>query len=209
MPPRPHRYFNNFAPTKEGIHHIAHWSQGEVPCFVTWRLADSIPVGLRSQWRNERETWLRHHPEPWDSATEKEYHSRFSKRIQEWLDQGMGSCVLRSAQNAEIVGKALRFFEGERCEIDSFVVMPNHVHVLFTPIQPHSVSDLVKSWKAYTGRQINLALKREGPLWQDEYWDRLIRSEEHLHACRVYIQRNPEKAGLRDGEFIFYRRVTE
>src|SRR5689334_14680756 len=109
----PRRYFSNFAQTEESVHRLPHWTQGEVPCFVTWRLADSIPIGLRQQWKNEREAWMKHHPEPWDPATEREYHLRFSKQFHDWLDEGMGSCVLRTPKNATIIADALLFFDGD------------------------------------------------------------------------------------------------
>ena len=42
-----------------------------------------------------------------------------------------------------------------------------------------------------------------GPLWQPEYWDRLIRSENHYYKCAEYIRQNPEKAGLKVGFVIW------
>jgi REP element-mobilizing transposase RayT len=47
-----------------------------------------------------------------------------------------------------------------------------------------------------TARQANQQLKRSGPFWQTEYWDRFIRSETHFAAAENYIDQNPVKAGL-------------
>jgi REP-associated tyrosine transposase len=57
--------------------------------FITFRLADAIPAHLRSQWENEREIWLRLHPEPWSVEVESEYHKRFSGTIERWLDASL------------------------------------------------------------------------------------------------------------------------
>jgi len=178
---------------------LPHWQQGEAWCFVTWRLGDSLPAGKLQQWHDEKEQWLKFHPEPWDDATEEEYHERFSQQIDEWLDQGAGSCLLRDPANAKTVADALRHFDGERYELASFVVMPNHVHVLFRPLSGHLIPEIVKSWKGFTAREINQRMGTKGALWQEEYWDRLVRSERHFLKYADYIRENPVKAKLKSG----------
>jgi len=64
---------------------------------------------------------------------------------------------------------------------------------------------LVRSWKSFTSRKINSVLSREGTLWQRDYFDRLVRDEKHFANCIRYIWRNPERAGLRSGEYILYK----
>lgn len=103
--------------------------------------------------------------------------------------------------NANVVADALRHFDGERYELASFVVMPNHV-VLFRPLDGYALGEIVKSWKGFTAREINKGMGKSGSLWQDEYWDRLIRSERHFHKVAEYIRKNPAKAALRDGEYL-------
>jgi type I restriction enzyme R subunit len=104
--------------------------------------------------------------------------------------------------NAKIVADALGHFDGKRYQVASFVVMPNHVHVLFRPLGGHALPDIVKSWKGFTAREINKRLSRTGPLWQNEYWDRLIRNERHFYKVAEYIRENPARAKLRDGQFL-------
>ncbi|MHB1308436.1 MAG: HsdR family type I site-specific deoxyribonuclease, partial [Limisphaerales bacterium] len=147
----------------------------------------------------EREAWMKQHPEPWDETTEAEYHERFSRQIDEWLDQGSGSCVLKNPANAKVVADALRHFDGERYELASFVVMPNHVHVLFRPLGEHALPEILKSWKGFTAREINKRIGKAGALWQDEYWDRLIRNERHFFKVVEYVRENPAKAKLEGG----------
>ncbi len=185
---------------------LPHWQQGEAYVFVTWRLADAIPKEKMLPLAAYRKTWLQLHPEPWDARTEWEYHETFSKQIDAWLDAGSGSCVLRRTDAREIVVGALQHFEGERYLLESYVVMPNHVHVLFQPNASHGLGDIVRSWKQYTASKINALLGKSGSLWQERYWDRLLRNPAHHCKCREYVRENPAKAKLRDGEFSFWER---
>jgi type I restriction enzyme R subunit len=82
--------------------------------------------------------------------------------------------------------------------------MPNHVHVIFCPLGESRLSDVLQSWKGFTAREINKRLGIQGALWQEDYWDRLIRSEHHFQKCREYIRTNPVKANLRAGEFVLF-----
>ncbi len=199
-------FLNPYVPVEMHGNRLPHWQQNDVMIFATWRLADSLPLAKLDLWRTEREAWLARHPPPWNDATDSEYHAQFSERIEEWLDAGEGSCVLRDPNAASIVADALRHFDGDRYVMDSFVVMPNHVHVLFQPLHPHRLEELMHSWKRFTARKINSALGCSGPLWQERYWDRLIRHELHLLRCQDYIRQNPVKARLRPGDYLLWSR---
>ena len=199
-----HCFLNPYAPLDRHKHRLPHWQQGAVFYFVTWRLADSLSSAKLKAWKYEREVWLHLHPKPWDEKAEDDYHERFSRKIEEWLDQGEGSCSLRDVSCSAIVADAIRHFEGERYTVASFVVMPNHVHVLFRLKSPYRLERIVKSWKGFTARAINRLLNKAGSLWQEDYWDRLIRNPRHFHKCLQYLRENPIKAGLRNNEFVFY-----
>jgi hypothetical protein len=79
--------------------------------------------------------------------------------------------------------------------------MPNHVHALVQPLPGFRLSEIVRSWKSHTARQINKALDRSGALWMQESFDRIVRDWDSLVRCRTYVAKNPEKARLRPGEF--------
>jgi putative transposase len=80
--------------------------------------------------------------------------------------------------------------------------MPNHVHVLWTP--EVSLPILIRSVKGPTARSSNQLLGRVGkPFWQEEYFDRIIRTETEFSKILRYIEWNPVKAALASspGEF--------
>ena len=62
-----------------------------------------------------------------------------------------------------IVGNALQHFDGDRYAQIAWVIMPNHVHLVFVQRQEWPLEILLKSWKRFTARQINQLL---GTLWQ-------------------------------------------
>ncbi|MBS0540349.1 MAG: transposase, partial [Proteobacteria bacterium] len=105
---------------------------------------------------------------------------------------------LRRPDVAEVVEDAFLTFDGERYRLLAWTVMPNHVHVLFSPLPSFSLGTIVGSWKRYTARKSNELLGRTGIFWQADYWDRFIRNDEHFAATVGYIDNNPVKAGLAD-----------
>jgi leucyl-tRNA synthetase len=183
---------------------LPHWQQEGKLIFVTWRLTDSLPKEKLDEWRTERASWLRSHPEPWDSETEAEYHERFSKSIDTWLDAGSGECILQQPAISGIVERTLKHFDGERYLLDSFVVMPNHIHVLFRLSPDHRLEDVIHSWKSYTAKEINKMRRTKGEVWQKDYWDRIIRDEDHRSNVLEYIRKNPERARLNAGAYVLF-----
>jgi REP element-mobilizing transposase RayT len=118
------------------------------------------------------------------------------RRIEDYLDLGIGAGWLRRPEIAEIVEQALFQFDGVQYDLHAWVVMPNHVHVLISPNLGSSLSQIVHSWKSFTAKKANAVLRRNGTFWQTEYFDRVIRNERHFDASVFYIEHNPVKAGL-------------
>jgi leucyl-tRNA synthetase len=191
---------------KSKPHLLPHWQQDSKLFFVTWRLADSLPAEIIKRWKDEREAWVAQNPEPWDEKTEEEYHTKFSQAFDRWLDAGSGECVLKDPAIAMIVSDALLHFDGDRYLMESFVVMPNHVHALFKLAPGIKLEDVLQSWKSFSAKAINKALGLEGTLWQREYWDRIVRDADHRTNILDYIKKNPERANLKDGSFVHYSR---
>ena len=120
------------------------------------------------------------------------------RRIEGWLDQGMGSCVLKQSKLAEEVVKAMHDRDGTEHELGCYVVMANHVHAIVRPLVPreNDLEDVLKIWKGRSAYEINRLRGERGTLWQRESYDRIIRDEEHLWRVIQYIGRNPKNAGV-------------
>ncbi len=133
-----------------------------------------------------------------------------AEKVEVWLDQGSGSCLLREAALVAFVIEAMHHFDGERYELDAYVVMPNHVHAILRPTQSQTqpLELLLKTSKQYSSTRINRQTGSNGALWQEESYDRIIRDEEHLDQCLQYIGENPRKAGLSAAECPLWMRPS-
>ena len=193
------KFYDPRQPVEVTRNHLPHWSQQATTYFVTFRSADSLPgEKLRRHVEARRRFEQAQGPRPWSPEIERDYHRRFSGTVERWLDAGSGDCPLRDPGNARIVEDTLLFFDGQRYRLHAWVVMPNHVHVLFETRDEQTPSTLLQSWKGFSAREINQLRGRSGPLWQRSYFDRMIRNWPHFGRCVRYILRNPRKAGLSD-----------
>ena len=192
--------------------HLPHWEQIGATYFVTWRTLDSMPGAVIDAWLEDRNKWLAQNNlevsklKEWPEDKKTRYHVSFSNRWLNELDQCHGECVLRRQDLKKIVYDSILSFQDERYEIHDFVIMPNHVHVLFTPLSDHPVREICKSWKKFTAGQINRALSRNGKFWQKESFDHLVRSERSFGAFSRYIRENPTVANLREGNYWLWQK---
>jgi REP element-mobilizing transposase RayT len=196
------KFYSPEADVTAGRNRLPHWDQQGRTYALTFRLADSVPAHLLRDLRLQEEDWRRAHPEPWSNEEEKEFARKFTGVVERWMDAGAGSCLLRDAGCAQIVAKALHFFEGVRTRLHAWVVMPNHVHVLAEILEGHTLPEVMESWKGFTARRINERLGRIGTLWQKGYHDRLVRDWTHFGNVVRNVRRNPEKARVPPGQFL-------
>jgi putative transposase len=191
--------------------YLPHFESPDTIQHVTFHLADSLAEAALQQIEAGIKTLPedRHKAERW-------------KRLEAWLDAGNGSCILRKPAIADMVQHSLLTFDADRYRLLAWVVMPNHVHVLFEPMDGWTTAKIVASWKRFTATKIHAELakstatsagqavtgnanlriggfssgKATSPVWHREYWDRYIRDERHLNRTIEYIHLNPVKAGL-------------
>lgn len=100
-----------------------------------------------------------------------------------------------------LVLEACRYFDGQRYCLWAATVMPDHVHLVITPQKKaahewYSLSSILHSLKSFTAKKINLLLNRQGPLWVEESFDRIMRSEGEFLESWQYIRNNPVKREL-------------
>lgn len=183
--------------------YLPHFESSEAVQHVTYHLADSLPKEVVERLDEE----LKRLP------VEKQDVER-RKRVEVWMDAGYGCCVLREPVIAEMVQHSFLIFDAQRYRLLAWVVMPNHIHVLFQPLNGWTVARIVASWKSFTGRRISGWMKAGNPpgnarlqpgeldikdvprVWHREYWDRFMRDERHFQQTVEYIYQNPVKARL-------------
>jgi REP element-mobilizing transposase RayT len=165
--------------------YLPHFDGRAIPQFITLHLADSIPQKVIQQWKREL-----------TNLDDEQDRILLQKRIERYLDQGYGNALLKDSRVATIVQDSLLKLDGERYDLFSWVVMPNHSHFLLTRFEDWELEQLMHSHKSYTAHQANKLLNRTGKFWMEEYFDRYIRNADHFRNTVNYIENNPVKAGL-------------
>ena len=187
-------------PLRSGIHsrgYLPHVKREGASYFVTFRLTDSLPKEVLLKFEHEHAEALRRLPANNSSAAAGEIHRELRRKVERYLDQGVGECHLRRPDIADMVAAALRHFHGQHYLLDDWVVMPNHVHAILWPMPNFTLSEILKSRKRHTARQANLILKRTGEtFWQRESYDHWIRNDDEKSRIRRYIRLNPVNARL-------------
>ncbi len=165
--------------------YLPHFDGGELAQFITFRLHDSLPSEVILRWKDELKLL------PGGEAS-----SMMRRRVEACLDQGRGKCYLRDFEVGSMVQNALLFHDRRKYRLVSWVVMPNHVHMLCQPNQGFALAEIIHSLKSFTSTRANKMLDRSGRFWQKEYFDRYIRNARQFAKTVAYIENNPVKANL-------------
>ena len=108
-----------------------------------------------------------------------------------------GPLYLRQPRIAQLVLDALQYGQDSlgHYTLHTFVVMPNHVHLLITP--QVEAPKLLRSLKGITAKRANQILgSTERSFWQEESYDHVVRDGKEFDRIRWYIEENPVRAGL-------------
>ena len=165
--------------------YLPHFDGGEILQFVTLHLKDALPVKVIERWKMEL-------------AREKDDVKQkiLFRKCEKYLDAGYGECFLKIEVVAELVKNSLLYFDGNKYKLAGWVIMPNHLHLLFKPLNETSLTNIMHSFKSFTSQKANQLLNRKGKFWQEDYFNRFIRNYEHFEKTLNYIELNPVKAGL-------------
>ena len=203
--------------------------------FITIRLAGTIPKEVYNKIKSDFNNKLKSISNELNNLKKKElyqelFYNRFIKYEQildsikfgrKWLDNQLISSVVKDA---------LHYREGKDYKLITYTIMPNHVHIIFKPInfvertglsgydgllaQTHTrnerrissfykVTEIMKSLKWYTAKEANKILNRKGMFWQHESYDHVIRDEKELKKLVEYVLNNPVKIGLTDDPYNY------
>ncbi len=183
---------------------LPHWEVDGAWYFVTSRLHGSIPRVVFEKWRAEADE-QRHRliarfgqlSRPNENAIKNE----LLRKAERYLDSQIHVRHLERPAAAEAFIENLERGTWQLYRLGPWVIMPNHIHVIFTPKadeqgQPVRLSRVLQHIKGASAVEINRALNRSGALWQHEYFDRIIRSMTDFRRKALYTEYNPVKAGL-------------
>ena len=102
--------------------------------------------------------------------------------------------------------------ENKRIELNAFIVMNNHIHLIWQPLPGHTLSSIQLSFMKFTAQQIKFALAkdnsallaqckvnktdREYQVWKRKPLSIELSSEKVFLQKLEYIHYNPVKAGI-------------
>ncbi|VAX14003.1 Transposase and inactivated derivatives [hydrothermal vent metagenome] len=82
------------------------------------------------------------------------------------------------------------------CAVHAYVLMTNHVHLLLTPQECNSASNLMKHLGQRYVQYINRTYHRTGTLWEGRFRSCLAQNDTYVLTCYRYIELNPTRAGM-------------
>ena len=165
--------------------------------FITFRLANSLPLEALTKLAEEKQK-IAKLPEGQKMSAHQDWFANYD----DYLDMALhGSLYLKKEQIADMVADSIQFRDGKVYDLITFCIMPNHVHLVFTPLIKEkntyfSLTEILHSLKRRTAREANKILQRQGSFWQDESYDHFIRDEVELERIVKYVLYNPVKANL-------------
>lgn len=141
-----------------------------------------------------------------DEYIKKIYGSSDSERLKQYkidtyLDKSENGVFL----NGQIVLDIQKYFQSydkKMYELMALTIVPNHIHILFK--QNDELKNIMRILKGGSTHIVNTLLDRKGQVWASDYFDKLIRNEEHFSLVYDYIKYNAIKAGLDDARERFY-----
>jgi len=92
----------------------------------------------------------------------------------------------------ELLGRACGRFG---LTVQAYCLMTNHLHLVATPREPHSLAEAMKWVNQLYAQYVNRLQRRSGHLWQDRFFSCAL-DERHFWTAARYLERNPVRAGL-------------
>ena len=126
--------------------------------------------------------------EKYDYSTEAYYYlticTKDRKKVLSAIssDAEFGACVTLTGFG-QVVDTFIRSIPG----IDKYVIMPNHIHMIIHKTNEKSIISDMRAFKSLVTKKIG------EPIWQDSYYDHVIRNEADYQEKWQYIENNPIK----------------
>ncbi|MCL4551611.1 MAG: transposase [Bacteroidetes bacterium] len=201
--------------------HLPHYQPPGSTFFVTFRLAGSLPLYVIQNLKTEHEKQLKLISGIQNQKEKRERYRDYQTSYFEKFDSILGNYKnsvswLKQTQVAEKVKETIHYYDGKAYDLIAYTIMPNHVHMVFAPIEEnvgrfsesptsgrngvstYIVAKILQDLKKYTAVKCNKILNRSGAFWQHESYDHVVRDEDELSRIIEYVLNNPVKAGLVD-----------
>ena len=134
-------------------------------------------------------------------------HKHLCRLERVWIDQPIyfvTTCafqrrsILASKEVANIlIDECLQARHRHGWVIGRYVIMPDHVHFFCrAETEAEPLPRFVQAWKQWTSKRMVRELGLSAPIWQEEFFDHVLRSSESYSEKWNYVKDNPVRAGL-------------
>ena len=198
---------------------LPHWQVADGVYFVTFRLKNSLPADVVKRLRYEKE--VEENKLLQKDLTESEIKTELQKlqhlyfgKFDDLIDQNKsGPHFLKEPKVAKIVADSILHFDEEKYKVICYIIMSNHVHLVFYKLQIE-IEKILGSMKKFSARKINELHGEVGRVvWLSESYDHLIWSRKDLAHWVKYTLNNSTKIHLvnhwRDYPFVYLRKGFE
>jgi|SRR5438552_5016281 len=105
--------------------------------------------------------------------------------------------ILQSERMAGLLIDVLQNYRAQqKYLLHEFVIMPNHFHLLITPVNDTTLERAMQLIKGGFSFRAQKELGIQGEIWQTSFFDRRIRDAAEYQKYKEYIWQNPVAAGL-------------
>ena len=99
-------------------------------------------------------------------------------------------------RRAQIVIDSIRWLHMQkRWKCKGYVIMPDHIHIVFVLEADQTLSKVMSSFGKYTARRLNELTGCKGRIWQHGFYDHCLRNDESYIRHLRYICENPVRKG--------------
>ena len=182
--------------------------------FITFRLADSLPIQVIHQFMEEKNFEKLRIRLQYEGILKKELlyeiEKNYFNKFDKLLSMDTTNCWLNQDKIAQLIANKLHSYDKHRYLLICYCIMPNHVHMLvnmkdFISVNTsnrsgrtryYPLTNVLRLMKGSTARIANKMLDRSGAFWQHESYDHYVRSENEYNKIIEYILQNPVKSGI-------------
>jgi putative transposase len=95
-----------------------------------------------------------------------------------------------------VLRNPFRYRDAQKFRVHSFVVMPNHFHLILTVAEGLTLERAIQLIKGGFSHEAGRRFGAKYEIWQKSFVDRRVRDAAELARYAAYIQENPVRAGL-------------
>ena len=190
---------------KSTVGRVPEWTLDRAIYHVSLHLADSVPASEREAWialRTELAAKAKSESRPLTANESDMLNALYSERVEKYLAAGYGACLLRNPKAADSLLGILEHGNGRDYALHCLAIMPNHLHVIVQFAESDKLRPALEQWKRISSHRINRVFGRNGQVWTNGSYTRIIRTRDEYARQVSYVVANPEVAGLRDGFLV-------